>query len=117
MSISGGISFGGLGSGLDTNAIIRALLDVERVPINALEAKKSSTQQKSSLIATVEGYVDTLRTRAKELSTLTDFLSVQASNPYENLPYDARAGVELERPYLRQEGMDKARQPVPDQPQ
>ncbi len=85
MTISGGISFGGLGSGLDTNAIIQALLDVERVPINQLESKKAGEQQKSSLIGTIEGYVNTLQDKAKQLATLNDFLSVTASNPFENL--------------------------------
>lgn len=85
MTISGGISFGGLGSGLDTNAIIQALLQVERVPINALQSKKSAEQQKSSLIGTIEGYVNELRNKAKQLATLTDFLSVEAANPQENL--------------------------------
>jgi flagellar hook-associated protein 2 len=85
MTISGGISIGGLGSGLDTNAIIEALLDVERVPIDALEAKKSNEQKKASLIGTIKGYVDTLRGKAKALATMSDFLSVTASNPFENL--------------------------------
>ena len=68
MTISGGISFGGLGSGLDTGAIIQALLDVERIPINALEAKKEIEQKKSSLIGTIQGYVNALRSKAKALS-------------------------------------------------
>ena len=85
MTISGGISFGGLGSGLDTNAIIEALLGVERVPIDALEAKKSNEQKKASLVGTIQGYVDTLRSKAKALATMSDFLSVTASNPFENL--------------------------------
>ena len=37
-----GISFGGLASGLDTQAIIAALVAVERRPIKALETKKTS---------------------------------------------------------------------------
>jgi flagellar hook-associated protein 2 len=85
MTISGGISFGGLGSGLDTNAIIQALLDVERVPIDALEAKKAAEQKKSSLVGTIQGYVNGLRDKAGELATLSEFLSVKASNPYETL--------------------------------
>ena len=80
MGISGNISFGGLGSGLDTNAIIQALLDVERVPINQLEAEKAGQQQKISLLGTFEGYVDSLRDKAKALSTLGEFLSVEATN-------------------------------------
>jgi flagellar hook-associated protein 2 len=83
MGISGNISFGGLGSGLDTNAIIEAILGVERVPINQLEAKKAGQQQKISLLGTFEGHVNSLREKAVSLSTLGEFLSVQASNPNE----------------------------------
>ena len=82
MTISGGISIGGLGSGLDTNAIIKALLDVERVPIDALEAKKANEQKKAGLVGTIQGHVNALRSKAKALATLGDFLSVTASNPF-----------------------------------
>ena len=83
MGISGNISFGGLGSGLDTNAIIEAILGVERVPINQLQAKKAGQQQKISLLGTFEGHVNSLREKAVSLSTLGEFLSVQASTPNE----------------------------------
>jgi flagellar hook-associated protein 2 len=85
MGISGNISFGGLGSGLDTNAIIQALLDVERVPISQLQAEKAGQQQKISLLGTLEGYVDSLREKAEGLATLGEFLSVEASNPNETV--------------------------------
>ena len=38
---SAGISFGGLASGLDTKAIISALVAIEERPIRALETKKT----------------------------------------------------------------------------
>jgi flagellar hook-associated protein 2 len=85
MGISGNISFGGLGSGLDTNAIIQALLDVERVPITQLQARKAGQQQKISLLGTFEGHVDALREKAKALSTLGEFLSAEATNPFETV--------------------------------
>lgn len=71
----GGISFGGLGSGLDTGAIIDALLRVERIPINQLEARKETEQKKLSLLGTFRGHVDALRDKANELSKLSGFLS------------------------------------------
>ena len=57
-----GITIGGLGSGLDTRAIIDALVRVESLPIDALEAKKTTEKKKLSLLSTLEGYVNTLRT-------------------------------------------------------
>ena len=42
----GNITFGGLGSGLDTGAIIDALLGVERIPIQQLETRKKDEQMR-----------------------------------------------------------------------
>jgi len=71
----GGISFGGLASGLDTGAIIDALLRVERLPITQLEQKKAGDQQKISLLGTLEGYLRDLKSAAKGLATAKDFLT------------------------------------------
>jgi len=81
----GGISFGGLGSGLDTGAIIDALVNVERIPINMLNGRKATAEQKISLVGTLEGHVKSLREKASGLATLSDFLSFEASNSNEGL--------------------------------
>ena len=73
----GGISFGGLGSGLDTGAIIDALLKLESQPIKVLEARKALEQKKLDLLGTLRGHVDALREKARELSTLGGFLHYQ----------------------------------------
>ena len=73
------ISIGGLGSGLDTNAIISALLQVERIPIEQLEARKSSEQKKIDLIGTFRGLVDGLRNKANSLGTLSGLLSYKVT--------------------------------------
>ncbi|MCE9593741.1 MAG: flagellar filament capping protein FliD [Planctomycetes bacterium] len=72
------ITFSGLGSGLDTQAIISALMEVERIPINQLEARKTLEQKKLSLIGTLKGNVNTLRDKAKSLATSGEFLSFAA---------------------------------------
>jgi len=66
--MSGPISFGGLASGLDTSAIIEALVAAERIPINQLQSRKSASQQKINLLGTFQGYVDTLLSRAQSFS-------------------------------------------------
>lgn len=73
--MSGPVSFGGLASGLDTNAIISALLQAEQVPINQLNAQKSIAQQKISLLGTFEGYVKDLQSAAQDLQSDSSFLS------------------------------------------
>jgi flagellar hook-associated protein 2 len=71
----GGIQFGGLASGLDTGAIIDAILSVEGRPIRALENRKESEQHKLTLLGTFEGLVNALRDRARELQTASDFFA------------------------------------------
>jgi flagellar hook-associated protein 2 len=82
MPESSPITFGGLGSGLDTKAIIEALVEVEKIPIKMLEANKVTEQKKLELYGTFKGHVAMLRDKANELSTLTGFLaySVGASS-------------------------------------
>ena len=70
-----GITIGGLGSGLDTRGIIDALVRVERIPIDAIETKKTGEKKKLSLLSTLEGYVNSLRDKAKQLSSSSEFLA------------------------------------------
>lgn len=77
-----GIGIGGLGSGLDTNAIITQLLKLETIPINQLEAKKKGEQDKLSKIGEFKTLVKDLQAKAKELSQLKNLLEF-AVNPSE----------------------------------
>ena len=78
-----GITFSGLASGLDTRAIIDALINAERVPIQILEARKEDNQEKIGLVGTLEGHVKALQEAAKQLATLDSFYAytVAASDP------------------------------------
>ena len=67
------ITFGGLASGLDTGAIINALLSVEAQSINLLEEQKATNSSKISLLGTLEGHVDSLQDAASKLSELGGF--------------------------------------------
>jgi flagellar hook-associated protein 2 len=82
---SAGISFGGLASGLDTKAIISALVSIERRPISALETKKSSLGKQKSLYGDLRGLLDKLETAAKALKTTNDFLKMKAASSDENV--------------------------------
>lgn len=70
-----GISFSGLASGLDSGAIISSLLRLERLPIQQLESKKALSQGKLDLIGTLKGFLESLKTKAEDLSSLAGFLS------------------------------------------
>jgi flagellar hook-associated protein 2 len=67
------ISFGGLASGLDTSAIIKAMLGVERVPIQILEARQAKEQKKLDLIGNFKDLVKALQSAADGLRTTDKF--------------------------------------------
>jgi flagellar hook-associated protein 2 len=68
-----GISFDGLASGMDTKAIIDAMMKVARLPIDRLEAKKGIYQNKQSHLGTLMTKLSALRTAAQDLDTESDF--------------------------------------------
>ena len=80
-----GIRFGGLASGLDTKAIIQALVAIEERPIRALETKKAGYTKQKSLFGDLRGLLDKLTTAAKALKTTTDFLQRKASTDDEDI--------------------------------
>lgn len=79
MVSTSGISFSGLGSGLDTNAIVSQLVAVERIPINVLRSRKSTEQQRLDLVGQLGDLVKTLKTKADDLSSPSEFYAYAAS--------------------------------------
>ena len=67
MVSTSGISFSGLGSGLDTNAIVSQLIAVERIPINVLQGRKSTEQKRLDLVGQLGDLVKTLQDKADDL--------------------------------------------------
>lgn len=82
---SAGISFGGLASGLDTKAIISALVAIEERPIRQLETKKTSYTKQKSLFGDLKGLLDKLSAAAKTLKGQTDFLTMKAASDDEDV--------------------------------
>jgi flagellar hook-associated protein 2 len=75
-----------LASGLDTSAIIQALLAVESRPLFALEDRKEAERNRLSLYGTLEGLVTTLRNRAREFtSALSSFYAYSVSPSDESI--------------------------------
>jgi flagellar hook-associated protein 2 len=82
---SAGISFGGLGSGLDSRSIIEALMAVERRPISALEAKKTAIGRQKSLFGDLDKLLGDLQDKARALQRTTEFLAMQAASDKEEV--------------------------------
>jgi len=71
VSTSSGISFSGLGSGIDTASIVDALMKLERQPIDRIEADKKAVQKKSGVVTELNGLAKALRDAARDLYSPT----------------------------------------------
>jgi flagellar hook-associated protein 2 len=69
----GGIQFGGLASGLDTGAIIEAIMAVEGRAVRVAEQRRDAENKKLSLLGTFEGLVNKLRDMARDMQADSDF--------------------------------------------
>jgi flagellar hook-associated protein 2 len=76
----GVVQFSGLASGLDTNAIIDAMLGVERIPMQRIEAQNSDLKSQQGILDNLSSALSKLRTKAKSLATSEDFLSFKGSS-------------------------------------
>jgi flagellar hook-associated protein 2 len=95
---SNGISFSGLASGLDTQAIIQQLVALERLPIQLIEAKKQAEQSKLDKLDDFSAKLKALQSAAEKLSTTGGFYAwkVESSDPSVatiNTTTGAQAGV------------------------
>lgn len=61
MSTAPAISFSGLGSGIDTASIIKALMTIERMPIDRIESDKTRLKQKQGVVQEINGLLGKLR--------------------------------------------------------
>ncbi len=90
MSLSG-ISFGGLATGLDTKAIINALMAVEQRPIYALEQKKTLLNRSKSLFNTFQTRLEELQAKAKAIKDIDSFLKFSATTDDEDKYFSVEA--------------------------
>ena len=67
------ISFGGLATGLDTNAIISSLVAVEHLPIDLMTQNKIGYEAKISAFGTLKTHLKSLQTAADGLKDEKDF--------------------------------------------
>ena len=76
------ISFGGLATGLDTNAIISALLDVERIPILRAEQRRNELRDRNSIYGDLRSQLGELETALRDTKrSLSSELMDQADDP------------------------------------
>ncbi len=73
------ISFSGLASGLDTGAIVKALVGVAEIPINRLTSKKLNYNSQKSRISALSSFLSSLQTTAKTMDTESEFKAYSAT--------------------------------------
>ncbi len=77
---SAGISFSGIGSGIDTQSIVARLIELERLPVQRLDRRKSQLQQRQSLMGDFKARLGNIRSAAGALNNASAFTSVSGSS-------------------------------------
>jgi flagellar hook-associated protein 2 len=80
-----GITFGGLGSGLDTSAIIDAMVGAASIPLARLDNRKSDYNSQLSILSSLTSQVSSVRTAAKALDTTAEFREFSAGSSDEDV--------------------------------
>ncbi|WP_233004492.1 flagellar filament capping protein FliD [Exiguobacterium aurantiacum] len=78
------IRFGGLASGIDTDTIIKQLMQAERVPVDKLEQKKQTTEWKRDAYREINRSLMTLRNSAVDLMFSRNFYAKTSSSSDES---------------------------------
>ena len=78
--MAGTITFGGIGSGMDTESIVTALVGVERTNQNALSTKLSATNSSISNLSSVSSLLSKLKSATDALDTASEVGSYKATS-------------------------------------
>jgi flagellar hook-associated protein 2 len=81
----GGISAGGLITGLDTNAIVQQLMQLERQPINRMRTQVQRFGQQRTTINNFRNELSSLLTRVQSLGTANAFKQFAAASSVEGV--------------------------------
>ena len=77
--MAGSVSFGGLASGLDTNALIQNLVALQRRPIQQLETRQNDYRSNISSFSTIKTKFSELQDIIEEMSSTESFQTLSAS--------------------------------------
>lgn len=90
------ITFGGLASGLDTQALVRAILDFESQPLERLQDRRQLFSQRKNALNELDGKLKALETALRDLSSPLNFRGRNASLSEEGfLRATAGSGAEI----------------------
>jgi flagellar hook-associated protein 2 len=80
-----GINFSGLASGLDTSAIIDALVNAQRIPIQRLQSKQVDLDVRISKMGELKSKLTAFQEAAEKLETVGDILAYNATSDNEDV--------------------------------
>ncbi|HRJ27205.1 MAG TPA: flagellar filament capping protein FliD [Fimbriimonadaceae bacterium] len=75
-----GISFNGIGSGLDTQSLIRQLISIEQIPIQRMQAQQRALNARMSAVDQFNSALKSLATSAGLLNNAASFNPVRANS-------------------------------------
>lgn len=93
------ISFSGLASGLDSDAIVNSLVGVARLPAARLEQQNQFNQSKIGIIDRLSAALSDLQTKAQDLDTVGEFLSYTGTSSDTNVAEITASGEALPGSY------------------
>ena len=73
-------TFGGLASGLDTNALLSGLLEIERIPLNRIQSRRAELANERSLMRDLNSKLVTLREASQALDNRNESGSAASIN-------------------------------------
>lgn len=76
----GEITFSGLATGMDTDSIITSLMEIERQPLDSLEADKTYLEAETEAYKEFDTKLDSLLTAVEKLDTINDLASYAATS-------------------------------------
>ena len=93
-----GITFSGLATGMDTDSIVSQLMEIERLPIDRLEAKKESEKEKLAAYDQFKTIIDDLKD-ATAAMTLTSQVKTSEINLNSEAAYSATSSSAISGSY------------------
>jgi flagellar hook-associated protein 2 len=75
----GSITFGGLATGMDTNALIDSLMEIERIPLDRLETEKKYLNSRLEAFSSFDSKLNELLDAIKDLDTSSELRSYTAT--------------------------------------
>jgi flagellar hook-associated protein 2 len=83
----------GMASGLDTTGIIQGLMQVERIPMQLVEARQADVQRELDAWATIRTKTGSVRTAADALASTTAWQSLTATSSSDAVAVSASTGA------------------------